>query len=120
MDDIYVNKIGGNNCESEDFSLKTEISDTFPNDTASRNDSSSSWNSESDISNGILVYNDPFEGLFYRTHTSESKVSIQFVSGVFFETFKKKIHADFMNSVDIDDTNFVSKCTTHIKVLNVT
>ena len=95
--------------------MKTEISDAFPNDTASRNDSSSSWNSESDISNGILVYNDPFEGIFYRTHTSESKVSIQFVSGVFFETFKNKIHADYMNSVDIDDTNFVSKCTTHIK-----
>ena len=115
MDDIYVNKIGGNNCENEDFSLKTEISDTFPNDRASRNDSSSSWNSESDISNRILVYNDPFEGIFYRTHTSESKVSIQFVFGVFFETFKNKIHADYMNSVDIYDTNFVSKCTTHIK-----
>ena len=35
--------------------------------------------------------------------------------GVFFETFKNKIHADYMNSVDTDDTNFVSKCTTHIK-----
>ena len=61
-----------------------------------------------------LIY-DPFEGIFYRTYTSESKVSIQFVSGVFFETFKNKIHADYMNSIDIDDTNFVSKCTTHIK-----
>ena len=35
--------------------------------------------------------------------------------GVFFTTFKDKIHADYMSSVDIDYTNFVSTCTTHIR-----
>ncbi|MEW8548437.1 MAG: SGNH/GDSL hydrolase family protein [Candidatus Thiodiazotropha sp.] len=115
MDDICVSKFGDNNGKNENFSWKTEISDIFPNDSASRDDSKLSWNSESDISNGSLVYNDQFEGIFYRTYTSESKISIQFVSGVFFETFKNKIHADYMSSADIDNTNFVSKCTTHIK-----
>ena len=31
-----------------------------------------------------------------------------------FETFKNKIHADYMSSVNIDITSFISKCSTHI------
>ena len=61
-----------------------------------------------------LDFNDPFEGILYRTHVSESKLNISFISSVFFETFKNKIHADHMSSVDIDRTSFMSKCTTHI------
>ena len=37
------------------------------------------------------------------------------MSSVFFTTFKDKIHADYMSSVDIININFVSKCTTHIR-----
>ena len=62
-----------------------------------------------------MTYKDPIKGIIYRTHVSEAAISIQFVSGVFFEAFKEKMHADYMISVDIDCTNFVSKCTTHIK-----
>ena len=74
----------------------------------------SSWNSESDLPGTQVDFNDPFEGILYRTHVSESKLDISFVSSVFFETFKNKIHADYMSSVDIDKTSFISKCTTHI------
>ena len=84
-------------------------------ETSSSNETRSSWNSESDISNSGATLSDPFEGIIYRTHAYQSKFSIHFVYGVFFETFKDKIHADYMNSIDIDQTNFVSKCTTHVK-----
>ena len=51
----------------------------------------------------------------HRTRASEAKFSIEFISSRFFDAFRQKIHADYMNSVDIDETNYVSKCTTHIK-----
>ena len=44
----------------------------------------SSWNSESDLPGIQLDFNDPFEGILYRTHVSESKLNISFVSSVFF------------------------------------
>ena len=31
------------------------------------------------------------------------------------ETFTQKIHSEYMSSVDIDETSFISKCTTHVK-----
>ena len=34
---------------------------------------------------------------------------------IFFETFTQKIHSDYMSSVDIAETSFASKCTTHVK-----
>ena len=78
----------------------------------------SSWDSVSQISNSpcdSIEFKDPFEGIFYRTQIYETKLHIQFVSNAFFGTFRRKIHYDFMNSIDIDETNFISKCTTHIK-----
>ena len=103
------------NMESEACVIKSEPSETSLNSTLSYNDTNSSWNSESDNSRSGLTDIDPFEGIIYRTHTQQSKLSIEFVSASFFITFKEKIHADYMNSVDIDRTSFVSKCTTHIK-----
>ena len=29
--------------------------------------------------------------------------------------FKNKIHSDFQQSVNIDETSFISKCSTHVK-----
>ena len=43
------------------------------------------------------------------------KINIHFLTNVLYESFQKKIHSDFMSSVEIDDTSFLSKCTTHIK-----
>ena len=91
---------------------KAEISPNISTDTPS------SLNSDSDVSNvscGNLVFKDPFEGIFYRTHISESKLYINFVSSVFFDTFRQTIHSDYMSSVDVDETSFVSRCTTHNK-----
>ena len=104
-----------NNSLNEPTVLKQDTIDAILNDTTSSCNTLSSWDSESEISNSDMTYKDPFEGVIYRTHVSEAAISIQFVSGVFFEAFKEKMHADYMNSVDIDSTNFVSKCTTHIK-----
>ena len=106
---------GCSNKDSEAFALKSELSEASLNITLSSNESYSLLNSEPDTSSSDMTYNDPFEGIIYRTQTQESKLSIQFVSGVFFTTFKDKNHADYMSSVDIDNTNFVSKCTTHIR-----
>ena len=50
----------------------------------------SSWNSESDLPGIQLVFNDPFEGILYRTHVSESKLNISFVSSVFLKHLKTK------------------------------
>ena len=69
-------------------------------ETSSSSETRSSWNSESDISNSGATLSDPFEGISYRTRSYQSKFSIHFVSGVFFETIKDKIHADYMDSVD--------------------
>ena len=49
-------------------------------DTSSSNISSPIWSSESDISCQRLNSNDQLEGIFYRTHVSESKLNILFVS----------------------------------------
>ena len=127
------NKTAENDCENysesiqscnkslnEPTVLKQDTIDAVLNDTISLLcNTLSSWDSESEISNSDMTYKDPFEGVIHRTRVSEAAISIQFVSGVFFEAFKETMHADYMNSVDIDSTNFVSTCTTHIKGQNV-
>ena len=78
----------------------------------------SSWDSVSQLSNSpcdSIEFNDLFEGIFYGTQIYETNLHIQFVSNAFFGTFRRKINSDFMNSIDIDETNFISKCATHIK-----
>ncbi|MCG8045342.1 MAG: hypothetical protein N0E48_06700 [Candidatus Thiodiazotropha endolucinida] len=100
---------------SENITMKSEISACASTNLNSSDDNSSLWNVEQDISCDTHAFNDAFEGILYRTHVYESKINISFVSNVLFETFKQKIHSDYMNSVDIDATSFVTKCTTHIK-----
>ena len=79
------------------------------------NSPSSSYDSVIETQDMSLFSHDQFEGIFYRTKISESKISISFVSKVFFDIFKNKIHSDFQQSVEIDETSFISKCTTHVK-----
>ena len=75
------------------------------------NSPSSSYDSVIETQDMSLFSHDQFEGIFYRTKISESKISISFVSKVFFDIFKNKIHSDFLQSVEIDETSFISKCT---------
>ena len=79
------------------------------------NSPSSSYDSVIETQGMSLFSHDQFEGIFYRTKITESKISISFVSKVFFDIFKYKIHSDFLQSVEIDETSFISKCTTHVK-----
>ena len=95
--------------------MKSEISACISNITALSDDRSSSWNAESDVSCDIQAFSDQFEDVLYKTHVYESKLNISFVCNVFFETCTQKIHSDYMSSVDIDETSFVSNCTTHVK-----
>ena len=76
---------------------------------------SPSYDSAIETQDMSLFSQDQFEGIFYRTQISESKITISFVSKVFFDIFKNKIHSDFIQSVDIDETSFISKCSTHVK-----
>ena len=85
------------------------------NCTASTDHTFSTLDSGTETPSPLLVDNDPFEGTLYRTHASETKINIHFLTNVLYESFQKKIHSDFMSSVEIDDTSFLSKCTTHIK-----
>ena len=62
-----------------------------------------------------MISNDHLEGTLYRTQVHESKISISFQSRVLFDMFQRKVHADFQQSVEKDETTFVSKCSTHIK-----
>ena len=116
MDVFSVSNGGCDNIEKSVLHLVQR--DIDMSDTSSSNITSKLWSSESDISCEALKFNDQLEGIFYRTHVSDSKLNISFVSNVFFETFKNKIHADYMNSVDIDVTSFISRCTTHVHRAN--
>ena len=92
-----------------------ELSDLNGTEPSTKSESSLSFQSDlSNLSNSQLDFNDPFEGILYRTDVLESKYSISFVSSVLFDSFKNKMHADYMSSVDIDETTFMSKCATHI------
>ena len=62
-----------------------------------------------------VISNDQLEGTLFRTQVHESKISISFQSRVLFDMFRRKFHADFQQSVEKDETTFVSKCSTHIK-----
>ena len=66
-----------NNSDCETFVLKQEISELCMDETSSSNETRSSWNSESDISNSGATLPDPFEGIIYRTHVSFRFVSFQ-------------------------------------------
>ena len=112
MDDFSVSNYGCDNIEKG--ILHAVQNDIDMSDTSSSNITSPLWSSKSNISCEALNFNDQLEGIFYRTHVSESKLNISFVSNVFFETFKNKIHANYMNSVDIDATSFISRRTTHV------
>ena len=85
------------------------------NCTALTNHTYSTSDSGTETPSVLLADNDPFEGTLYRTHASETKINIHFLTNVLNESFLKKIHSDFMSSVETDDTNFLSKCTTQIK-----
>ena len=103
------------NSINEQIKIKQESCDSILLDTSLSEFTLSSYKSESEMSSCDVTNTDLFEGTIYKTISSESSISINFVSSVFFESFKNKIHADYMNSIDIDNTNFISKCTTHIK-----
>ena len=68
---------------SEKVAVDSDGNEICVVDTDSSIANSSIWSSESDISYESSEFKDPFEGIFYRTHASESKLSISFVSSVF-------------------------------------
>ena len=81
MEGVSATEDSCNINEFESCLPKVEINPNISIDTPS------SWNSDSDVSNvsyGNLGFNDPFEGIIYRTHISESRLDINFASSVFF------------------------------------
>ncbi|MCG7878422.1 MAG: hypothetical protein N0C90_19140, partial [Candidatus Thiodiazotropha endolucinida] len=58
-------------------------------------------------------YSDPFEGVFYRTDSSDSRTTIYFVSSAFYWRFRDKIQSDF--SLSMEDN--VIRCVTHFRGL---
>ena len=96
MDDFLVSNDG---CDSREKGILQSVqSDIKMLDTSliSSNISSPIWSSESEISCKDIRFNDQLECIFYRTHVSELKLNISFLSNVFFETFKNRIHADYI------------------------
>ena len=108
MEDCSVNIENGNT--SKCVNVKLEQNSSVSTDSLSTSFTNSSWNSSGEAH----IFSDPFEGILHRTHASEAKFSIEFISSRFFDAFRQKIHADYMSSVDINETNYISKCTTHI------
>ena len=100
-----------NDNTSKLVNVKLEQNSSVSTDSFSTGFTNSSWNSSGEAH----IFSDPFEGSLHRTYASEAKFSIEFISSRFFDAFRQKIHADYRSSVDIDETNYVSKCTTHIK-----
>ena len=110
MEDCSVNIENGNT--NKFLNVKLEQNSSVSTDSFSTSFTNSSWNSSGEAH----IFSDPFEGILHRTaHASEAKFSIEFISSLFFDAFRQKIHADYMSSVNIDETSYVSKCTTHIK-----
>ena len=60
---------------------------------------------------------DQFEGIFYNTLREESRISVSFVSNVFYNSFQTKFLADYANSIQRDDLNCSYTCSTHIQML---
>ena len=58
-------------------------------------------------------YGDPFEGVFYRTETTDHKTVFNFLSKVFYQRFRDKIMSDFSLIMEDD----VLRCTTHFRGL---
>ena len=110
MEGVYANEESCFINELETSLPKIEISPEISMHTLS------SWDSVSQMSNSpcdSIEFKDPFEGIFYRTQIYETNLHIQFVSNAFFGAFRWKIHSDFMNSIDIDETNFISSNGCH-------
>ena len=84
MADVSESENGCSNKEKEKVAINSDRNDVSSFVPDSSIASFSTWSSGSDISGDISPYSDPFEGIFYRTYTSESKISISFVSSVFF------------------------------------
>lgn len=64
-------------------------------------------------------HDDPFEGIFYRTSTGDTEITIAFVSIVFFEAFRDKFLADYSDRLESCASNnrAIFNCTTHVKSL---
>lgn len=75
----------------------------------------SSWDSSVEPPDTTGLFIDRFEGTYYRTQINETSITISFVSKVFFDIFKNKIHSDFLPSIVIDEATSISKCSTHVK-----
>ena len=60
------------------------------NCTASTDHTFSTLDSGTETPSPLLVDNDPFEGTLYRTHASETKINIHFLTNVLYESFQKK------------------------------
>lgn len=73
--------------------------------------------SSNDKTQGESYSDDQFEGIFYRTSTEETEISLNFVSNVFFNAFRNKLTADFSDSLKYNELQSVFKCTMHIKGL---
>ena len=112
MEDVSATE---DSCTINEFELYLSKVERSPNIST---DTPLSWNSDSDVSNvscGNLVFNDPFEGIFCRTHISESKLDVNLYRIYSLMHSEKKNISNYTSSVDVDETSFVSRCTTHIK-----
>ena len=93
MEDCPVNIENGNT--SKFVNVELEQNSSVSTDSFSTSFTNSSWNSSGEAH----IFSDPFEGILHRTHASEAKFSIEFISSRFFDAFRQKIHADYMSSV---------------------
>ena len=84
-------------------------------DSALLDSSSSVSVTQTENTDSTVIASDQLEGNLYRTQVSETKISITFQSRVFYDMFQNKMHADFRQSVEKDDTTFISKCSTHVR-----
>ena len=115
---METNSVGEAACTQNKFEeivRKHELNVNISNGTTSTESIISISDSATDTSSLVLVNNDLLEGTLYRTHVSETKVVIEFLTNRLYESFQKKVYSDYASSVEIDPTSFISKCTTHVK-----
>ena len=100
-----------------DLSIDMHLQDFMP-PSMKDSDSSSSTISTSLLSEKSFearYENDILERILYRTTQEENKTTMKFMSNAFFNFFYAKMKADFACSIEIDETSFISKYTTHVK-----
>ena len=85
-----MSETAGTHSKTGEIMSKHETHVDVSNCSASTDSNSSKWDSGTDTVSVILEYNDPFEGTLYRTHASEAKQDIQFLTNVLFDSFQKK------------------------------